>query len=98
MGQDIVRDDIISFDCTTKLTYKGCEVTARRFGKNLQIQVCNFSNKGYFTEKTENYVIEIYNDLVDHVNKIKPHIEEVYQQTIETNSRNDSKIMEFKDY
>ena len=98
MGQDIVRDDIISFDCTTKLTYKGCEVTARRFGKNLQIQVCNFSGKGYFSEKTDNFIMEIFDNLMDHINKIKPYIEKVYQKTIADNARNNGKIMDIRDY
>jgi len=99
VGQDIVRDDIISFECITKLTYKNCEVTLKRYGKFLEIHVANFSGKGYYTEKAENFIIAtIFNDILDHVNNLKPHIEKVYQKTIIDNARKNGKITDIGDY
>ena len=99
MRHEIKRDDIISFNCTTKLIYKNCEVTAKRYGKHLEIHVSNFSGRGYYAEKADNFITDtIFDDLLDHLNNIKPYIEEIYQKTIEENARNDDNIMDFEEY
>ena len=93
MGQDIIRDDIISFECTVKLTYKGCEVTAKRYGKYLELHVCNFSQKGYYTEKADNFIDEThYKHLLGYLNENVNYVEEVYQKTIAENTRKNHDI------
>ena len=92
MGQ-ITRDDIISFDCTIKLTYKGCEVTAKRYGKYLEVHVCNFSNKGYYTEKVEDFIGNTqYVNLLNYLNENVNYIEGVYQKTVKENTRKNHDI------
>ena len=99
MGQKIKLDDIISFECVIKLNYKNCEVTAKRYGQILNVHVSNFSDKGYFTEKCENFIGDSeYSDLLNYLNNNIQYIEGVYQKTIEENTRNDDKITDFEDY
>ena len=99
MSVNIKIDAIISFECTIKLTYKNCEVTAKRYGQILNVHVSNFSDKGYFTEKCENFIGDSeYSDLLNYLHKNVQYIEQVYQKTIADNARNDDKITDFEDY
>ena len=99
MGQKIKIDDIISFEMTVRLNFKNCEVTVKRFGQILDIHVSNFSDKGYFTEKSENCIGQSeYSDLLNYLNDNIQYIEEIYQKTIKQNARNDDKITDFEDY
>ena len=98
MGK-ITKNDIISFEMVVKLTYKDCEVTAKRNGQFLEVQVANFSGKGYFTEKSETFICDgEYPNLLNYLNNNIHYIEEVYEKTIEANTRNDDKIRDFKEY
>ena len=92
MGQ-ITRDDIISFECVIKLTYKNCEVAVKRYGQYLEVNVSNFSNKGYFTEKADNFIDNThYKYLLGYLNQNINYIEGVYQKTIVENTRKDYDI------
>ena len=93
------EDDIISSEMNVKLNYKNCEVTVKRFGQILNVHVSNFSDKGYFTEKSEDLICQSeYIDLLNYLNDNIQYIEGVYLKTIEENTRNDDKITDFEDY
>jgi len=99
VGQKIKIDDIISFEMIVKIYYRNCEVTAKRYGQILNVHVSNFSDKGYFTEKSENFIGQSeYSDLLNYLNNNIQYIEGVYQKTIEENTRNDDKITDFGEY
>ena len=99
MGQEIKIDDIISFEMTVRLNFKNCEVTVKRFGQILDIHVSNFSDKGYFTEKSDDFICHSeYVDLLNYLHNNIQYIEGVYKKTIEENTRNDDKITDFEDY
>ena len=98
MGQ-ITRDNIISFECVAKLSYKECEVTAKRDGQFLNVHVANFSKKGFFTEKSETFICdEEYPNLLNFLNNNIGYIDKVYGKTIEANTRNDNNVLDFGDY
>jgi len=74
-------------------------VTAKRFGQILNIHVSNFSDKGYFAEKSDDFICHSeYVDLLNYLNNNIQYIEIVYKKTIEENTRNDDKITDFEDY
>ena len=74
-------------------------MTIKRFGQILDIHVSNFSDKGYFTEKSENFIGQSeYSDLLNYLNDNIQYIEEIYQKTIKQNARNDDKIRDFEEY
>ena len=99
MGHEIKIDDIISFECAIKLTYKNCEVTVKRYNHILDVHVANFSSKGYYAEKSKDFICTAdHDDILNCLNKNIKYIEEVYKKTIEKNARNDSKITDFEEY
>ena len=95
----INEDDIISFEMVVKFTYKNCEVTVKRYGKILDLTIVNISDKGYIIEKNITFIKKSkYTDLLSCINKNISYIEEIYNNLIIEDARNDSKIRDFEEY
>ena len=93
------KDDIISFEMTVKLNYKNCEVTVKRHGKILDLTIVNISNKGYFIKRNKTFIHETkYSNLLTAINGNIGYIEELYDNLIEEDARNDDKIRDFEEY
>ena len=93
------EDDIISFEMTVKLNYKNCEVTVKRFGKILDLTIVNISNKGYFINRNKTFICDSsVNDLLNYLNDNIHYIDDIYDNLIIEDARNDSKIRDFKEY
>ena len=93
------ENDIISFEMTVKLNYKNCEVTVKRFGKILDLTIVNISNKGYFIKINKTFICDSkVNDLLNYLNGSLHYIDDIYDNLIEEDARNDSKISDFEEY
>ena len=99
MGHEIKIDDIISFEMTARLNYKNCEVTLKKFGKILDLTIVNISNKGYFIKRNKNFICDSsVNDLLNYLNDNIHYIDDIYDNLIEEDARNDDKIKDFEEY
>ena len=99
LGQKIKIDDIISFEMTIRLNYKNCEVTVKRFGKILDLTIVNISNKGYFIKRNKTFICDsTVKDLLHYLNGSLHYIDDIYDNLIEEDARNDDKIRDFEEY
>jgi len=97
VGQEIKIDDIISFNCTIKLSYKNCDVTVKRYGNIADLTIAVISGKGYIVERNNTFICSPgYNHLLNYLNENIGHIENIYNEVMEKSVRNDDIIRDFE--
>ena len=93
------ENDIISFEMTCKFNYKNCEVTVKRFGKILDLTIVNISNKGYFIKINKTFICDSeMSNLLNYLNDSLHYIDDIYDNLIIEDARNDDNITDFEEY
>ena len=97
MGVNV--DDIVYFEMKCKFYYKNYEVTVKKVNNIVDVGIIGISGKGYILEKHKTLALDQgkFNEkLLFYIEKKIDYIEKIYNNIVEEDVRNDSKIEDFQ--